>query len=256
MQRTMTASIFAVSRHSMLNIRPAMLARFLMAMALGMLVIGSARADTGDISRGEFLWQQCASCHALTADSGRLLGPHLEDVFGRKAAAVEGYRYSSSMERAGDDGLTWTAETLDRYIENPRALVSRTRMSFRGVRDPEDRAVLIAYLREFSASPRDIPESPPTAASNAHHVAPEVLEIVGDMTFGEYLASECTTCHQASGTDSGIPAITGWPQDLFVVAMHAYKDKVRPHPVMQMIAGRLTDEEIASLAVYFESLQD
>jgi cytochrome c len=36
--------------------------------------------------------------------------------------------------------------------------------------------------------------------------------------------------------------------------MHAYKQKIRPHPVMQMMAGRLSDEEIAALAAYFAQI--
>ena len=78
---------------------------------------------------------------------------------------------------------------------------------------------------------------------------------MGDPDYGEYLASECKTCHQQSGADDGIPSITHWPEEDFVVAMHAYKQKVRPHPVMQMMAGRLTDEEIAALAAYFKDLE-
>ncbi len=37
--------------------------------------------------------------------------------------------------------------------------------------------------------------------------------------------------------------------------MHAYKQKLRPHPVMQMMAGRLNEEEIAALAAYFATLE-
>ena len=63
------------------------------------------------------------------------------------------------------------------------------------------------------------------------------------------------TCHQADGADEGIPSITNWPAEDFVVAMHAYKRQYRPHPVMQMMASRLSDEEIASLAAYFRKLE-
>ncbi|WP_424987442.1 c-type cytochrome [Microbulbifer sp. S227A] len=77
--------------------------------------------------------------------------------------------------------------------------------------------------------------------------------IRGDPEFGAYLSGECTTCHQIGGTDDGIPSITHWPVADFVVTMRAYKNKDRPHPVMQMIAGRLSDEEIAALAAYFNN---
>jgi cytochrome c len=80
------------------------------------------------------------------------------------------------------------------------------------------------------------------------------LAIEGDFDYGEYLASECTTCHQASGGNDGIPSIIGWETEDFVTAMHAYKQKHRENPVMQLVAGRLADDEIAALAVYFKSL--
>lgn len=84
---------------------------------------------------------------------------------------------------------------------------------------------------------------------------PEVLAIVGDREYGEYLGSECLACHQTDGANDGIPGIVGWPTEDFVIAMHAYRLKLRPNPVMQTMAGRLSDEEIAALAVYFGQLQ-
>lgn len=81
-----------------------------------------------------------------------------------------------------------------------------------------------------------------------------VLALVGDVEYGEYLGSECTTCHQADGGNDGIPSIVGWETDAFVTAMHAYKEKQRENPVMQMITGRMDNEEIAALAAYFKSL--
>jgi cytochrome c len=155
----------------------------------------------------------------------------------------------------GVDGLTWTLETLDAYLENPRSLISGTRMSYRGLKDDAKRADVLAYLRAYSDRPRDIPEASPTALPTAPVLEPEILALKGDPEFGEYLASECTTCHQRDGSDQGIPSITQWPEEDFVVAMHAYKRKLRPHPVMQMMAGKLSDEEIAALAAYFATLE-
>jgi cytochrome c len=77
----------------------------------------------------------------------------------------------------------------------------------------------------------------------------------GDRDLGEYLSSECVACHQISGQFSGIPTIVGWPQDSFVEVMTQYRKGVRQHQVMQMIAGRLSDDELAALATYFGSLE-
>ena len=76
----------------------------------------------------------------------------------------------------------------------------------------------------------------------------------GDRAFGQHLSAECVTCHQLGGGFEGIPPIVAWPEETFVAAMNAYRLKARPSPVMQTIAGRLADEEIAALAAYFGSL--
>jgi cytochrome c len=75
-----------------------------------------------------------------------------------------------------------------------------------------------------------------------------------DSAFGQYLSSECVTCHRADGADKGIPSITGWPADQFVAVLKSYKAKDRDNAVMQTIAGRLGDDEMAALAAYYASL--
>ena len=77
----------------------------------------------------------------------------------------------------------------------------------------------------------------------------------GDRALGEYLSSECVTCHQLSGRYQGIPPIVGWPEQSFVEIMDEYRSKRRANPVMQTIAGKFTVEEIAALAAYFGSLK-
>lgn len=231
------------------------LPRHLMAAVLSLSCTATQAAETGDPERGEKIFRKCQSCHAVGPDAADGIGPNLNGLFGRRAAIVEGFDYSRDMARAGADGLTWTTEKLNIYIENPKSLVTGTRMNFRGVRDQADRTDLLAYLRRFSASPRDIPESEPTATPRDPDVDAAVLAIVGDREYGEYLSSECTTCHQKDGSDQGIPSITGWPAEVFVTVMHAYKVKARPHPVMQMMAGRLSDDEIAALAAYFAEIR-
>lgn len=212
--------------------------------------------EIGDPDRGADIFNQCSGCHEVGPGAENRIGPHLNGIFGRGAGSIDGFPYSKAMARAGADGMEWHLDSLDAYLENPRALVSRTRMSFPGLDDPRDRADVMAYLRRFTASPSDIPEAEPTARAAAPDLDPAVLAIKGDPEYGAYLSSECTTCHQRDGGDAGIPSITYWPEEDFVVAMHAYKSKKRPHPVMQMMAGRLSDEEIAALAAYFATLED
>ena len=140
-------------------------------------------------------------------------------------------------------------------MENPKAMIPKTKMSFKGLPKATDRADVLAYLRGFSDNPANIPEAEATAIVTDHDLDPAIFAIIGDPEYGEYLAGECKTCHQASGANDGIPGITGWPTEEFVIAMHGYKQKDRPHPVMQMLAGRLSNEEIAAIAAYFKDLE-
>lgn len=231
------------------------LTALLLAAALGLCSLTNgdraAAEELGDPERGAEVFRQCVSCHQIGQGAKDRVGPQLNEIFGRRAGAIDGFHYSDGLKRQGNDGLTWTFETLDAYLENPRILVSGTRMNFRGLKDPKDRADVLAYMRAYSASPQDIPEAEPTARASLPELSPEVLAMAGDREFGAYLSAECTTCHQADGSYQGIPSITYWPEEDFVLALHAYKQQIRPHPVMQMIAGRLSDEEIAALAAYF-----
>jgi cytochrome c553 len=77
----------------------------------------------------------------------------------------------------------------------------------------------------------------------------------GDKALGQYLSSECVTCHQISGSYEGIPPIVGWPNTIFIEIMGEYRAKKRANPIMQTIAVRLSEEEIAALAAYFGSLR-
>ncbi|MEZ5797028.1 MAG: c-type cytochrome [Paracoccaceae bacterium] len=215
----------------------------------------AAAEEIGDATRGATHFQtQCSTCHQIGEGAVDRIGPRLNGIFGRRAGSLAGFPYSRSMARMGSDGLTWTLETLDVYIANPRSLVSGTRMTYPGLPDAQARADLLAFLRDWSDRPQNIPEAEPTARRTDHALDPAILAIRGDPDYGAYLSSECQTCHQRDGSDRGIPSITGWPVEDFVVAMYAYRQKLRPHPVMQMMAGRLSDDEIAALAAYFATL--
>ena len=75
-----------------------------------------------------------------------------------------------------------------------------------------------------------------------------------DVGYGEYLSAECVTCHKISGKSEGVPSITGVDAEALASLLHAYKAKELENKVMQLMAGRLDSEQIASLAVYFASL--
>lgn len=228
------------------------LAALLLLVPLGP---GAAEVRFGDPEAGKIVFSQCQGCHQVGDGAEHGIGPHLNGIFGRRAASHPEFNYSASLERLGNNGVEWHFDTLEIFVEEPRRLASGTRMSFRGLESPQDRANLLAYLRQFSANPADLPEADPTGTATDHDLDPAILALEGDPEYGEYLASECTTCHLADGGNQGIPSIVLWPEEDFVIAMHAYKSRKRAHPVMQMIAGRLGDEEIAALAAYFATVE-
>ena len=230
--------------------------------ASGMLVVAlllllpAAGAWSADAERGKALFGQCKRCHQVGSGAAHRIGPHLNDVFGRAAGSFADFRYSDAMKDAGSGGLVWSEETLDAFLADPHTFVPHSRMSFDGMKGADDRAALLAWLVGFSGDHSNQSAAEPTATPEEYGLDPQILAIEGDPEYGAYLAGECTTCHRTDGTDEGIPSITGWPLDDFVIALHAYKGGKRVHPVMQMVAGRLSDEEIAALAVHFQSADD
>ena len=94
----------------------------------------------GDAARGEMVYERCAACHSLAADR---TGPRHCGLIGRKAGTVPGFEYSNAMKRSG---ITWDARSLERFIAAPLAAVPGTAMGYDGVKDPGERADLIAWL--------------------------------------------------------------------------------------------------------------
>jgi cytochrome c len=109
----------------------------------GMLlpVPGPARAQ----QPGEAVFKRnCAVCHTVEPDKNKI-GPSLFGVVGRKAGSVPGFDYSDANKKSG---VTWTEQALDTYLTDPQKFIPGTKMVFAGLKNPEDRKALIAYLKE------------------------------------------------------------------------------------------------------------
>jgi cytochrome c len=99
--------------------------------------------NTADYARGKRTFKLCVSCHLNTEGAGNLVGPNLHGLFGREAGSLEGFVYSDALKEAD---FIWEPVHLDEWLTNPRSFLPGNRMSFAGVRKPEDRLGLIAYL--------------------------------------------------------------------------------------------------------------
>lgn len=101
--------------------------------------------NMGVYESGRRAFLQCRSCHTVELGGVNRVGPALHGVFGRPAGVVPGFRaYSDPLKKAG---IVWDEATMDRWVENPRAVVPGTNMIYPGLRKPEDRRDLVAYLR-------------------------------------------------------------------------------------------------------------
>ncbi|HEV2533038.1 cytochrome c family protein [Phenylobacterium sp.] len=134
---------------------------------------GAAAAETppdwgtvlpkADVAAGEQVFAKCQSCHSLTANG---TGPNLTGVEGRKPGTEAGFSYSPAMQAFGGKQPIWDYEHLFEYLKNPQAYVSGTKMTFVGLKKPEDRINVIAFLHTKGSS-LPIPAPNPAAAAAA-----------------------------------------------------------------------------------------
>ncbi|MEY3703551.1 MAG: hypothetical protein RLZZ561_1171 [Pseudomonadota bacterium] len=86
---------------------------------------------------------QCAACHAVAKGAPHGLGPNLWGIAGTKAGELAGYQFSPALKASG---IVWDEENLNKWLENPRALVPGNKMSFSGIRDEAKRKELVTWL--------------------------------------------------------------------------------------------------------------
>jgi cytochrome c len=134
-------------------------------LAMVLLAPASASAPRGDAAPPPLLaivppprstatrapeFRKCAACHNIEKGAPNGLGPNLYGVFARPAATAQPrYAYSPQLRASG---RVWDFATLDRWLAEPRAVVPGTRMTFGGLKNPEERKAVIAFLRRQSAS--------------------------------------------------------------------------------------------------------
>jgi cytochrome c len=104
---------------------------------------GSRAAPAPEALQGRAVFQSnCAICHTVQPNRS-LIGPSLFGVVNRPAGQMPGFHYSDANRRSG---LVWNPATLDRYLAAPREVVPGTFMTFPGLKDPSQRAEVIAFL--------------------------------------------------------------------------------------------------------------
>ena len=116
-----------------------------------------------DVAAGQQVFAKCQSCHSLTANG---TGPDLMGVVGRKPGSEAGFSYSPVMEAFAAKQPIWDYEHMYEFIKNPQAYLPGSKMTFIGLKKPEDRINVIAYLHT-QGSTLPIPAPNPAAAAKA-----------------------------------------------------------------------------------------
>lgn len=98
---------------------------------------------SADYALGRRTFKLCSACHTVAEGATNLVGPNLHDIFGRQAGSLSGFAYSKALANAG---FTWTPERVEEWLANPKSYLPGNNMSFTGIRKPEDRHAVIAYL--------------------------------------------------------------------------------------------------------------
>jgi cytochrome c len=164
---------------------------------------------TADPAKGEaFTKTICVACHSFNQGGAAGVGPNLYGVLGAKHGHMEGFNYSKAL--ASIPG-PWTYEALNHWLYDPAAYAPGTRMTYAGIKNNQQRAEVIAYLRSLSPNPEPLPahhdEAPAAAATPASAPAagapaegglPPLVPLLAkaDPAAGEaYTKTICVACH-------------------------------------------------------------
>ena len=112
-------------------------------LAAAIALLPAAAWAAGDAEAGKTAFnRRCAVCHSV-AEGQNKVGPSLHGVVGRHSGAVPNFNYSPAMKSANK---TWDPQTIDTYLQDPKALVPGNRMILAGIKDEAERQNIIAYL--------------------------------------------------------------------------------------------------------------
>ena len=126
--------------------------RFLLvASVVGLAATAPANAAAGNAEAGKKVFAKCAVCHGIGEKKGAV-GPSLNNVIGRKAGTQADFvkRYSKQMIAAGAGGLVWNEAEISTYVSDPKKKIPGNKMAFAGLKNPQEIADVVAYIKTYS----------------------------------------------------------------------------------------------------------
>jgi|GEM_PF-377068 len=160
-----------------------------------------------DVAAGQATFAKCQSCHSLTANG---TGPNLTGVVGRKPGTEPGFAYSDAMKAFGEKQPIWDYQHLYEFIKGPQAYLNGTKMTFVGLKQPQDRINIIAYLHT-QGSTLPIPAPNPAAAAAATAPAPTGPTVAPGAGQGTLPGATPAGKPVATGSTANPPAGAGGP---------------------------------------------
>ena len=115
----------------------------LIIIGMILIILTVSIANTADLVKGKKVFKKCVACHSLEEGKNKI-GPPLNNLLGRKAGSVKGYKYSKAMKNSG---VVWNEESLDKFLTKPRKFIPKTKMSFRGIKKKSLRDDLISFFK-------------------------------------------------------------------------------------------------------------
>ncbi len=160
-----------------------------------------AMIATADIARGQKLSKACAACHSFDNGGANGVGPNLWNVIGAKKQAHAGYQYSGVLNANGVED--WNYDALNKFLWKPKKYAKGTKMGYVGMKKPEDRAAIIAWMRTKAPSPIALPTA---VAIAAEAPAPVVEEAVVDAVENIQDATEAVTTETKDVIEDAVDA--------------------------------------------------
>lgn len=119
---------------------------------------------TADVKKGEALSKACLACHGFEKGGPNKVGPNLWGIVNNKKAHQGDFAYSDIIKKQAAEGAAWTYQNLNAFLWKPAAYAPGTKMTYPGLKKPEDRAALIAFLRTQADSAAPLPSDADIAA--------------------------------------------------------------------------------------------
>ena len=113
-------------------------------------VVVEVRAFDAELAKaGAKVFKKCKSCHQIGDGAKNKSGPVLNGIYDNTAGAVDGFKYSKVMRKAGEDGLVWNETQLAAFLAKPKKYMKGTKMSFAGLKKEKDQLAIVEFLKSL-----------------------------------------------------------------------------------------------------------